>query len=194
MRLRDWGRLAAIGIAILPLCAAAPGKRSKPGKKKGANITMEIKSSAFSAGEPIPAKFTCSGEDASPPLSWSGVPKGAKSLAIIMDDPDAPPGTWVHWVLYDLPGDLLGLEPGVPKAETLPNGAKHGAAWGVDSFSRADYGGPCPPPGKPHRYFFKLYALDKKLELPPKKTKLELLKAMEGHILDTAQLMGTFKR
>lgn len=155
---------------------------------------MEIKSGAFESNGEIPKKFTCQGEDVSPPLSWSGVPSGAKSLALICDDPDAPPGTWVHWVLYDLPTSLKGLEEGVPKKESLPNGAKHGLCWGVDQFDRTGYYGPCPPPGSYHRYYFKLYALDRAIGIPPGATKPQVLEAMEGHILAQAELMGRFKR
>lgn len=157
-------------------------------------VKLEIKSSAFSANGYIPKKHSCEGEDVSPNLSWSAAPNGTKSLAMIMDDPDAPPGTWVHWVLYDLPADLKGLNEGVPKIEVLPNGAKHGLCWGVQDFNRTGYYGPCPPPGKPHRYFFKLFVLNKVLGLGPKATKDQVLKAMEGHILAQGELVGLYKR
>ncbi|MDE2290871.1 MAG: YbhB/YbcL family Raf kinase inhibitor-like protein [Elusimicrobia bacterium] len=155
---------------------------------------MELSSPAFKAGAAIPKRFTCEGEDVSPALSWSGVPAGTKSLAVVMDDPDAPPGTWVHWVLYDLPADAKGLPEGLPKEEALPDGARHGACWGVESFSRVGYYGPCPPPGKTHHYRFRLYALKARLELPPKATKDELLGAMEGNLLGEAKLVGTYQR
>ena len=113
---------------------------------------------------------------------------------MIMDDPDAPVGTWVHWVLYDIPAESNRLDEGIPKKEKLPNGAKHGASWGVDTFERVGYWGPCPPPGKPHRYFFKLYALDRKLGLTPKITVSELVRAMEGHILAHAEFIGLYER
>ena len=155
---------------------------------------MEIKTTAFSPGGPIPKKFTGEGEDLSPALSWTGVPEKTQSLALIMDDPDAPPGTWVHWLLYDLPATSKGLPEGLPKKENLDGGAKQGLCWGVDSFDRVGYFGPLPPPGKPHRYYFKLYALDKALALPPRQTKAQVLKAMEGQILAQAEVMGTYKR
>ena len=157
-------------------------------------MTLELKSGAFAAGAVLPKRHTCDGEDLSPPLSWAGLPKESKSLALIMDDPDAPPGTWVHWVLYDLPPDQAKLSEGLPKKESLANGAKQGLCWGVEDFDRVGYHGPCPPPGKPHRYFFKLYALDKPLGLPPKSTKAQVLKAMEGHVLGKAELVGLYKR
>lgn len=157
-------------------------------------MPLDIKSPAFGPNGSIPRKHACDGQDVSPQLSWSGVPKEARSLALIMDDPDAPPGTWVHWVLYDLPASVAKLEEGLPKKETLSNGAKQGLCWGVEDFDRVGYYGPCPPPGSPHRYFFKLYALDKVLDLAPKADKAQLLKAMEGHILAQAELVGLYKR
>lgn len=151
--------------------------------------TIEVKSSAFETGEMIPKKYTCDGEDVSPPLSWSGVPEGTKSLALISDDPDAPMGTWVHWVLYDLPASVKELQENFPKEKTLHSGAKQG----ITDFKRIGYGGPCPPSGT-HRYFFKFYALDTKLNLEPGATKKQLLAAMEGHIIGEGELMGKYKR
>ena len=153
-------------------------------------MAFTLSSSAFKAGAQIPRAHTCEGADASPALSWSGAPSGTKSFALIADDPDAPVGTWVHWVLYDLPGDITELPQGVPADDTLRSGAKHG----VNDFRRVGYGGPCPPPGKPHRYFFKLYALDAATNLKPRATKADVLRAVEGHVLAQAELMGTYKR
>ncbi|MBI4678475.1 MAG: YbhB/YbcL family Raf kinase inhibitor-like protein [Elusimicrobia bacterium] len=155
---------------------------------------MELKSPSFENNSTVPKRHTCSGEDVSPPLAWTGAPQGTRSLALIMDDPDAPVGTWVHWVLYDLPAESKGLAEGLPKKETLPDGAKQGLCWGVEDFSRVGYHGPCPPPGKPHRYSFRLYALKEPLGLPPKATKAEVLKAMAGRVLGQAELVGAFKR
>lgn len=151
---------------------------------------MEIKSSAFQEGGEIPKKYTCSGENVSPPLSFSGIPEGTKSLALICDDPDAPGGTWVHWVVYDLPAKTAGLPENVPKTERLENDA----AQGLTDFGRIGYGGPCPPPGAYHRYFFKIYALSKMPGLSPGATKAQLLSAMEGSILSETQLIGRYKR
>jgi Raf kinase inhibitor-like YbhB/YbcL family protein len=151
---------------------------------------MQLTSTAFTEGAEIPAKYTCDQKDVSPSLKWTGAPAEAKSFILIADDPDAPAGTWVHWVLYDLPAGTADLPEGLSKAASLPNGARQG----INDFRRTGYGGPCPPPGKPHRYFFKLYALDAELPLKPRATKPELLRAMEGHILAEAQLMGTYQR
>jgi hypothetical protein len=156
----------------------------------GATMKLHITSTAFAAGQPIPRRHAFDDQDLSPALQWSGVPPATKSLALICDDPDAPVGTWVHWVIYDLPPTIPGLDEGVSKSPELANGAKQG----VNDYKRIGYGGPCPPPGKPHRYFFKLYALDIKPELNPGLTKTDLLKAMEGHIFAEGQLMGTYQR
>ena len=156
----------------------------------GATMKIHITTTAFAEGQPIPSRHAYDQQDISPALQWSGVPPAAKSLALICDDPDAPMGTWVHWVLYDLPPVGTGLGEGVPKTPQLPNGAKQG----VNDYKKIGYGGPCPPPGKPHRYFFKLYALDTLLALKPGATKKDLLKAMEGHVLAEGQLMGTYQR
>lgn len=150
---------------------------------------MELKSSAFEAGGAIPAKYTCEGPDVSPPLSWSDVPTGTKILALIMDDPDAPMGTWVHWVAWNIPATARSLDEDIPKRDTLANGMKQGTT----DFRRIGYGGPCPPSGT-HRYFFKLYALDTTLNLPNSTTKKDLERAMQGHILKQAELMGTYRR
>jgi len=151
---------------------------------------MELKSSAFQSGATIPRKHTCDADDVSPRLSWSNVPAGAKTFSLIVDDPDAPGGTWVHWVIYDLPADAKELAEAVSKTETLANGGKQG----LNDFRRVGYGGPCPPAGKPHRYFFKLYALDASTNLNPRATKQQLLAAMKGHILGEAELIGRYKR
>jgi Raf kinase inhibitor-like YbhB/YbcL family protein len=156
----------------------------------GTAMAFTLSSSAFTHGAPIPKRHTCDGADTSPALSWSGAPAGAKSFALIADDPDAPVGTWVHWVLYDLPGDVAELPEGVPTSEALANNGRQG----LNDFGKTGYGGPCPPPGKPHRYFFKLYALDAPTGLKPRAKKADVLRAIEGHVLQQAELMGTYKR
>lgn len=152
-------------------------------------MTITVTSAAFEEGGMIPRKHACDGADVSPPLAWTGVPAEAKSLALISDDPDAPMGTWVHWVMYNLPAGASELHESIPPEKELKNGAKQGR----NDFRRIGYGGPCPPGGT-HRYYFKLYALDTVLNLPAGATKSDLLKAMEGHILAQGQLMGRYKR
>ena len=152
-------------------------------------MEIEITSEAFEDDGLIPAKYTCDGADVSPPLQWDGIGEDAKSIALICDDPDAPMGTFVHWVLFNLPADEKGLAENVPPDKTLANGAKQGRS----DFGRIGYGGPCPPSGT-HRYFFKIYALDTKLDLSAGASKSQLVKAMEGHILGEGQLLGKYKR
>jgi len=152
-------------------------------------MDIKITSSAFENEGLIPPKYTCDGADISPPLQWEGVPEATKSIALISDDPDAPMGTWVHWVLFNLPADTKDLAENVPPDESLPNGARQG----MSDFRRIGYGGPCPPSGT-HRYFFKIYALDTELDLAPGADKSDLLEAMEGHTLGQGQLIGKYKR
>jgi Raf kinase inhibitor-like YbhB/YbcL family protein len=153
-------------------------------------MSIQLTSSAFTEGQAIPERYTCEGPDVSPPLEWAGVPDGAKSLALITDDPDAPAGTWVHWVLFNLPPDTTSLPEGIATEPELDNGARQG----VNDFKRTGYGGPCPPPGKAHRYYFKLYALDTMIDPGEKARKKDVEKAMEGHIIAQGQLMGTYRR
>jgi Raf kinase inhibitor-like YbhB/YbcL family protein len=155
---------------------------------KGGN-NMQMKSSAFKSGARIPAKHTCDGVDVSPPLEWGKLPAGTKYLALICDDPDAPMGTWVHWVLYDVPASAGGLPEKLPPLKELADGTKQG----MNDFRAIGYGGPCPPSGE-HRYFFRLYALDGPTGLKPGATKAQLLAAMKGHILAEAELMGKYRR
>lgn len=152
-------------------------------------MEIKINSPAFEDGGMIPSRFTCDGLDVSPALEWESVPETAKTLAIICDDPDAPMGTWVHWVIFNIPADLDGLEEDVPADEVLSNRA----IQGKNDFRRIGYGGPCPPGGT-HRYFFKIYALDTELDLSPGATKSQVLEAMEGHILAQGKLMGRYSR
>jgi Raf kinase inhibitor-like YbhB/YbcL family protein len=150
---------------------------------------IAITSTAFYYGGMIPREYTCDGRNISPPLMWKGVPEGTKSLALICDDPDAPAGIWVHWVLYDIPATDNELFKGVSHAQVLENGAKQG----INDFRKFGYGGPCPPSGT-HRYFFRIYALDTKLTQAKGLTKSGLLNAMKGHILAEGQLMGNYTR
>ena len=153
-------------------------------------MKFTLSSTSFESGGDIPKKYTCDGADISPGLSWTGPPQGTQSFALIADDPDAPMGTWTHWVLFDLPAETASLAEGVNKIDELPDGGRQGR----NDFRKIGYGGPCPPPGKPHRYFFKLYALDKKLDLKPGAEKAEVEQAMQSHILAQAEAMGKFGR
>jgi Raf kinase inhibitor-like YbhB/YbcL family protein len=150
---------------------------------------MELKSTAFEAGAMIPKQYTGDGQNISPPLVWDAVPNNTASLALICDDPDAPMGTWVHWVIFNLPADIQELPENIPLQKSLATGAKQG----TNDFHTIGYGGPCPPRGE-HRYFFKLYALDTKLNLDAGVKKENLLKAIEGHILGESKLLGKYRR
>lgn len=188
--------LGLIMIASLLACSNRSG--SSAGKPTTQNQNQdqsqnakEIKltSTAFKEGEPIPRQYTCNGVNVSPPLEWSGVPKSARTLVIIADDPDAPSGTWVHWVLYNLPADNIGMVENLPATDEL----RAGGFQGKNDFGKTGYGGPCPPSGT-HRYFFKIYALDSELPLKAGATKAEVEKAMEGHVVAQGQLMGTYRK
>ena len=150
---------------------------------------MKLESQAFQAESLIPKKYTCDGDDLSPPLNWGTPPDGTQSLALIADDPDAPGKTFVHWVAYNLPSDRRELPEGVPNGESIPNGGTQGKS----DFGKLGYGGPCPPGGT-HRYFFKLYALDTSLDLQPGASKADVERAMDGHVLTLAELMGRYSR
>lgn len=151
--------------------------------------TMKLESTAFEANNLIPAKYTCDGEDISPPLIWDEVPIETKSIVLIVDDPDAPGRTFVHWVIYDIPPTVRQLPEKIAAVKSLPGGGVHG----INDFGKLGYGGPCPPSGI-HRYFFKLYALDKELSLPAGATKNQILAAMENHVLAKVDLIGRYQR
>lgn len=183
---------------LIVLALAGCANRSQVTQPSPANTSnnnkaeIKLTSSAFSEGQPIPRAYTCDGVNISPPLEWSGVPKTARTIAIVCDDPDAPDapgGAWVHWVLYNLPADNIGLVENLPATESL----KAGGFQGTNEFGKIGYGGPCPPSGT-HRYFFHVYALDSDLPLKAGATKAELMKAIEGHTLLQGQLMGTYRR
>ncbi len=184
--------------AIVAGCAGRPGSAAVPlattvvvapsEAVSGGGSMMQIMSSAFAEGQMIPRKYTCDGESVSPPLAWSGVPPQASSLALIVDDPDAPGGTWTHWIVFNLPASAAGL-PESAAAGKLENGA----VQGTNSSRKAGYGGPCPPGGT-HRYYFRLYALDGPLSLGNNATAKDVQTAMQGHTLASAELMGRYKR
>jgi Raf kinase inhibitor-like YbhB/YbcL family protein len=180
--------ILALVIASVTGCKQqdAP-KASEAGSKTS---PLSLTSTGFTEGSSLPARYTCDGANVSPPLRWSNLPQGTKSLALICDDPDAPGGVWVHWVLYNLPATTTELAEGFSAEAKLPGEAKQG----TNDFKRSGYGGPCPPPGAPHRYLFHLYALDTALSLQGGATKQDLLRAMEGHLLAEGQLMGKYQR
>jgi Raf kinase inhibitor-like YbhB/YbcL family protein len=209
-------RAAALGLVVLVSACGGPTARDEPapptvqrtaqptlapatavtetaplagGEEGESAMALVLTSSAFAAGEPIPAKFSCDGEDVSPALAWGEPPAGTESFALIMDDPDAPAGTWVHWVLFNIPPEARSLPEAIGPDPTRADGSRHGTS----SFRSLGYGGPCPPGGT-HRYFFKLYALDVLLDLRPGATVAELEAAMQGHVLAAAELMGTYSR
>lgn len=153
-------------------------------------MAMTLRSEAFQEGGNIPAKFTCDGDDMSPPLNWGGMPAQTGSFALIVDDPDAPGGVFTHWVIFDLGANTHHLGEGVRPVPQLPDGATQGQ----NSFGKIGYGGPCPPQGPAHHYVFTVYALDVMLRLPPGSSKEQVLGAMEGHILDQGQLVGLYQR
>ncbi len=150
---------------------------------------MKIISSAFQEGDMIPLKYTCDGQDISPPLEWSDIPAGTRTYVLISDDPDAPSGTWVHWVVYNIPAGVTKLDENVKQEKEFPNGMRQGS----NDWPKIGYGGPCPPSGT-HRYYFKLYALDTVLDIKPGATKAQVMAAMKGHILAEAKLMGKYSR
>ncbi len=158
--------------------------------KGGSTVSFAIQTNAFSAGGMIPKKYTCDGSDVSPELTWSGVPAGTQVLALIVDDPDAPAGTWTHWIAWDIPANATRLPEGVPKSETLADGTRQGR----NDFKRIGYNGPCPPPGSPHRYFFKLYALGAKIDVSAGASRSDLESAIKGKALGQAEVMGKYGR
>jgi Raf kinase inhibitor-like YbhB/YbcL family protein len=172
-----------VSLGILLLLAGCQGE-STPAALGGNEMTISITSTAFKEGDKIPPLYTCDDQNVSPALAWTGVPDNTASLALIMDDPDAPAGTWVHWVLFNLPASLTGLAQGKDGGGTL----------GKNDFNKLGYGGPCPPRGSTHRYYIKVYALDQTLDLKSGATKAEVEKAVQGHILAQGQLMGRYGR
>ncbi len=180
MKKIQWAALCV--LAALACYAGSAGH-------KGGGMSIVVSSPAFGSFQVIPPGYTCDGDNASPPLTWTGVPGGAKSIALICDDPDAPAGTWVHWVCYDIPASVTSLAESIPPAHTLPCGGRQG----TNDFHKIGYGGPCPPGGT-HRYFFKILALDAMLDLPSGRTKRDVERAAKGHVLATGELIGTYSR
>jgi len=180
-------------IALLVLflgCISNQPEQETPTKEETTLKQISISPDTFSNGSNIPVEYTCDGDDRSPALSWNTVPAGTQSFALIVDDPDAPGKTWVHWVIYNIPANSTGLPGAVPKNNTLDDGSLQGK----NDFGRVGYNGPCPPPGKPHRYFFRVYALDTTLSLKSGATKSQLEAAMSGHILAQGEMVGEYGR
>ena len=178
---------------LLPAVTAAAlvaGASALWAQKSSSAAKFELTASSFTSGGNIPRQFTCEGENISPALAWTEPPPGTQSLVLIVDDPDAPSGTFVHWVVYNLPAAARQLPDRIQGKDDLAGGGVQGR----NDFGASGYGGPCPPPGKPHRYFFKLYALDSKLSLPPGSRKADVEEAMKGHVLAEARLMGRYRR
>ena len=183
-------RVATLGVGLMLLGCSGREGEPIPGQEVTA-LAIEVTSAAFTEGSRIPVKYTCEGGDTSPPLSWTGVPAGTRSIALIADDPDAPGGTWVHWVYYGIPPNVAELPEGVPTNETLPDKSRQGTS----DFESVGYGGPGPPPGHGvHRYYFKVYALDTEVDLGPGATKKDLLARIEGSVLAEGRLIGTYER
>ncbi len=176
----------SVAAVLLLLVAALPGCHNSAARGQAMNLS----STSFQDGSRIPAKFTCSGANISPQLSWNALPAATASLALTVTDPDAPRGTWVHWVLYNLPAGTRALPEGLPALGQLPDGALQGR----NDFGEIGYGGPCPPPGLPHHYIFTLYALNAKLNLPVGATRAQVEAAMQGYILASGKLVGLFQR
>lgn len=168
--------ILVISVASLP--ATAP------------DTTLTLKSPAFQKGQSIPAQYTCDGKNISPAVSWTHIPDGTKSFALIIDDPDAGATPWVHWVIFNIPKDQRTLRKNIPGKRKLVNGALQG----INDFKEIGFGGPCPPKGPPHQYVMKLYALNTKLDLPPGATKAQVVQAMKGHIVGKAVLKASYKR
>jgi len=178
---------ALLALAAVPGCKGANPTNPSQG---GTPMSLTVRSTAFQEGQPIPMKYTGEGKDVSPALEWDAPPAGTKSLALICEDPDAPKGTWTHWVLYNLPADRREVSEDVARERKLPDGSEQG----TNDFDKVGYNGPKPPPGKVHHYQFKLYALDTRLDLQPGATRKRLLDAVQGHILGEGQLTGTYER
>ncbi len=180
----------ALLVGLCLIVALVPSCGSREAESEEGEMALTVSSPVFKEGERIPAKHPCEGQDISPPLTWGEPPKGTRSFALIMDDPDAPGGIFTHWVLFNLPADNRELLESVPTQGQLSNGALQGK----NGFGRTGYGGPCPPPGHPHRYQFTLYALDQPLNLKAGVSRKQVIDAMRGHILAQGRLMGIYQR
>lgn len=180
--------LVTVFLVLLVFVPAICEAQANNGGAKG--MDFQISSTAFSAGSTIPQKFTCDGEDVSPVLAWNGAPPNTKAFALIVDDPDAPAGTWNHWLVWNIPASMHEFVEGASKSDAIGEHAHEG----TNDFRKSGYNGPCPPPGKPHRYYFKLFAIDTPLSLQAGATRDELDSAMKSHVIAQAELMGRYGR
>src|SRR5215471_11472832 len=190
--MKHWSfAIALLATTMVAACVKQQRASSEvaPQQTPSPSNVFTLTSNAFKEGQPIPRQYTCDGVNVSPGLEWTSVPKTAKTIAIIADDPDAQSGTFTHWVLYNLPSETMGMVENLPATENLKSGGQQGA----NDFEKIGYGGPCPPSGR-HRYFFKIYAVDDELTLKAGAKRADVEKALEGHIVGQAQLMGTYKR
>ena len=183
-------QMRRFALALCVLVATAFGAVAVVMQPPASSKRMQLTSSAFKNNEPIPKQYTCEGKNISPPLTWSGAPSGTRSFVLIVDDPDAPGGVWTHWLVFDLPADTTELAEDMPKTQNITGNAKQG----TNDFKRLGYGGPCPPPGRAHRYFFKIYALDTVLDLKPGASRRQVEAALAQHVLAQGQLVGTCGR
>lgn len=182
-------QMLAVMVVLSFITMALTGCESKQPTQE-VKMALNISSSAFEEGSRIPSKYSCQGEDVSPPLRWGEPPSGTQSFVLIMDDPDAPGGIFTHWVLFNLPSATQQLQEAIPSTAQLSDGSLQGE----NDFSKIGYGGPCPPSGRPHQYRFTVYGLDRMLDLKAGASKKQVLEAMEGHILGQGQLTGSFQR
>jgi Raf kinase inhibitor-like YbhB/YbcL family protein len=187
---RGGTRLAILWVVLLFACSGENGHAVAARQPPGMDVALRVSSGAFGEGGDIPSVHTCDGADRSVPLRFAGAPERTSSFALIVDDPDAPRGTWVHWIVWNLPASTEDLPEGVPTDAELPDGSRQGR----NDFGRTGWGGPCPPRGPAHRYFFRLYALDAPLDPGAGATRADLDRAMQGHVLQRAQLMGRYQR
>ncbi len=181
--------ISFIVLAVVFAAAGFPAKGQTP-HPASSRMSFQVTSPAFAAGQAVPRQYTCDGADQSPALQWSEAPSGTVTFALVVDDPDAPVGDWVHWVAWNIPAASHGMAENFTRQEQLPDGTRQGQ----NDFQEVGYNGPCPPPGKAHRYFFRVYAVDRKLDLAPGATRAQLESALKGHILAEAELVGTFRR
>ncbi len=180
-----WTRMILATIVVANLSALSQTK-----SHASAHMSFELTSPAFTSGAAIPRQYTCEGTDESPELKWGQPPQGTLAFAVVMHDPDAPVGDWVHWVAWNIPATSHGMATNFPRQEQFADGTRQGR----NDFHKIGYNGPCPPPGKTHRYFFRLYAVDKSLELAAGASRFQLDSAMKGHTLAEAEYMGSYRR